>query len=393
MTSTPPNERLAVPVSPTSVCLPAGSFMVEDADEEIFLLLTGKQRGKESDDGLGFATTTKSSETIPISITVQEREWEGHGLGSQGRCFGESPPDIIIAADCIFNPFLSAPLARTINALAGPRTVALVASELRDPEPLELFLREWLDLGWKMASSSSSPTSAGSSALNMLEFFHTIEKLKTEKRTGWVNHGVDKPESIADHMYRMAMMAMVLPPDAGVDISKVMMLALVHDMAEADVGDITPEHVSGVTKEDKLALEEKAMERIGGLLGHPSIPSLRIRSLWEEYEARETPESKVCKDLDLFELCVQAVEYENSQKIRTLQEFFATTVSRILHPTIKVWAHELMLKRKEAWEERGWTEYVHLDVAPDPTTDVVSPRAAPIPQHVYGEHAASLDEQ
>lgn len=52
------------------------------------------------------------------------------------------------------------------------------------------------------------------------------------------------------------------------------------------------------------------MQRIFRLLGHPSISSLRIKSLWEEYEARQTPESKFVKDLDLFELAVQGVEYE-----------------------------------------------------------------------------------
>ena len=36
----------------------------------------------------------------------------------------------------------------------------------------------------------------------MLGYFHTLEKLKTEKRTGWVNKGVKSPESVADHMYR-----------------------------------------------------------------------------------------------------------------------------------------------------------------------------------------------
>lgn len=55
------------------------------------------------------------------------------------------------------------------------------------------------------------------------------------------------------------------------------------------------------------------MERIMELLGHPSIASLRLKSLWDEYEARETAESKFVKDLDLYELCVQAVEYENSE--------------------------------------------------------------------------------
>lgn len=54
------------------------------------------------------------------------------------------------------------------------------------------------------------------------------------------------------------------------------------------------------------------MDRICGLLGHPSIAALRLKSLWDEYEARETAESKFVKDLDLYELCQQAVEYENS---------------------------------------------------------------------------------
>lgn len=58
-------------------------------------------------------------------------------------------PDYIIAADCIFAPSLSQPLARTLDLRAGPLTTVLVASELRDAEPLEVFLEEWVALpGW-----------------------------------------------------------------------------------------------------------------------------------------------------------------------------------------------------------------------------------------------------
>ena len=46
-------------------------------------------------------------------------------------------------------------------------------------------------------------------------YIHTIGKLKTNKRTGWVRAGVSLPESIADHMYRMAMMALALPDVPG----------------------------------------------------------------------------------------------------------------------------------------------------------------------------------
>ncbi|GAA6036640.1 hypothetical protein JCM8097_001266 [Rhodosporidiobolus ruineniae] len=64
------------------------------------------------------------------------------------------PPDLILACDCIYNPSLSAPLARTIKRHAGRETVVLVASELRDEDALEAFLREWVDgeegEGWRV---------------------------------------------------------------------------------------------------------------------------------------------------------------------------------------------------------------------------------------------------
>ncbi|GAA5837994.1 hypothetical protein JCM3766R1_004170 [Sporobolomyces carnicolor] len=229
----------------------------------------------------------------------------------------------------------------------------------------------------------------------VLGFFHTIERLKTNKRTGWVNQNIDKPESIADHMYRMAMMCLAFPEIGQLDISKCVMLSIVHDMAEADVGDITPEHASGVSKETKLALEQKAMDRYGGLLGHPSIAGMRIKDLWNEYEDRVTPESKFVKDLDLLELCLQAVEYENSQGCKTLQEFFETTLPRILHPVVKGWARDLLAERKRKWQERGWQGYVEVQLGPDEPAEVNgsangddSARAERprIPVKVYGEH-------
>ncbi|GAA5959013.1 hypothetical protein JCM21900_000726 [Sporobolomyces salmonicolor] len=64
-------------------------------------------------------------------------------------------PSLILAIDCIYNPSLSAPLAHTILRHSGPETVVLVASELRDEESLEVFLRVWIEegggKGWKFA--------------------------------------------------------------------------------------------------------------------------------------------------------------------------------------------------------------------------------------------------
>lgn len=58
----------------------------------------------------------------------------------------EQVPDLILAIDCIYNPSLSLPLFHTISRNASSKTVVLVASELRDEEPLEVFLRAWLEL-------------------------------------------------------------------------------------------------------------------------------------------------------------------------------------------------------------------------------------------------------
>jgi putative hydrolase of HD superfamily len=64
--------------------------------------------------------------------------------------------------------------------------------------------------------------------------------LQVTKRSGWVRKGVAGPESIADHMYRMGLMATLCAGASGVDVTRCIKMALVHDVAEAIVGDITP---------------------------------------------------------------------------------------------------------------------------------------------------------
>ena len=86
--------------------------------------------------------------------------------------------------------------------------------------------------------NTSSTSSATSSAI---DFLTLTRSLKTTKRTGWVRQGVHHPESIADHMYRMSLMAMISSyGDGTLDTNKCIQLALIHDLAESKVGDITP---------------------------------------------------------------------------------------------------------------------------------------------------------
>src|SRR3954454_20843223 len=93
-------------------------------------------------------------------------------------------------------------------------------------------------------------------------FLAQVGRLKTLKRAGWVRRGVSDPESVADHSFRAAVLAMLLGTDLGVDRDRLVRLLLVHDLAESDpdVGDITP--FDGVGPDEKRRRETTAMERL-----------------------------------------------------------------------------------------------------------------------------------
>lgn len=117
-------------------------------------------------------------------------------------------------------------------------------------------------------------------------------------------------------MYRMSLISLVLGPDQGVDASKCMKLALVHDMAELIVGDITP--LDNVPKEEKNRRELESMTYLKSLLPEPA--GSLLLELWCEYEDGVTKEAQFVKDVDKFELLLQMVEYERTGK--DLSEFW-----------------------------------------------------------------------
>src|SRR4051794_3581465 len=81
-------------------------------------------------------------------------------------------------------------------------------------------------------------------------------RLKRLKRSGWLRVGLPDPESVADHSYRLAIMALLLGPRLGVDADRLVRLALLHDLAESRVGDLTL--LDPVSSADKAALESAA---------------------------------------------------------------------------------------------------------------------------------------
>ncbi|KAG7394939.1 HD domain-containing protein 2 [Phytophthora boehmeriae] len=192
----------------------------------------------------------------------------------------------------------------------------------------------------------------GAKALNAIEFLRLCGRLKTLKRTGWVNNKVALPESVADHMYRMSMCCMLLDDaNTAVNRSKCIKMAIVHDLAESLVGDITPH--DGVADKDKHRMEKEALDEICNKLG--DTPSAaEIRELWAEYEAGSTEEAKMVKDFDKFEMILQADDYERAQNI-PLDDFFQSTKGKFRTPLVQSWAEELTTQREARLEANKHT--------------------------------------
>ncbi|XP_072264959.1 5'-deoxynucleotidase HDDC2 isoform X3 [Pyxicephalus adspersus] len=112
-------------------------------------------------------------------------------------------------------------------------------------------------LGFESVMAAASCASAA--GRNLLQFMKLLGQLKRTPRTGWVYRQVEKPESVSDHMYRMAVIAM-LTADNKLNKDRCIRLALVHDMAESIVGDIAP--ADNVSKEEKHR-KEKVFDQVG----------------------------------------------------------------------------------------------------------------------------------
>ncbi|KAF3921127.1 hypothetical protein ABW21_db0200728 [Orbilia brochopaga] len=189
------------------------------------------------------------------------------------------------------------------------------------------------------------PTPPSGPSASPIAFLHVIERLKTNKREGWKRQGIYHGETIADHMYRMSVITM-LCPDPEIQKDKCIKMAIVHDMAECLVGDITP--LDGIPKAEKHRRELEAMVYLTKDLLAPISESIaaEFMDIWLEYEAGQTPEAIFVKDVDRYELVLQTIEYEKTYK-KDLKEFLHV-VDGVRTPFMKEWVAEAVATRKKA---------------------------------------------
>lgn len=128
-----------------------------------------------------------------------------------------------------------------------------------------------------------------------LDFILEIDKEKNILRqTHLSNHG--RRENDAEHAWHMAIMAYLLKEYSNepVDVAKVMIMCLIHDVVEIDAGDTYAYDAEGL--KTQKAREEAAKERIYSLL--PDDQKQDLQAIFDEFEERKTPEARFARALD-----------------------------------------------------------------------------------------------
>jgi putative hydrolase of HD superfamily len=192
----------------------------------------------------------------------------------------------------------------------------------------------------------------------LLRFFsHTI-RLKSLKRAGWIDRGVpvELAESVAEHSFQTALIAwLAASDDPTLDRDRVLKLALVHDLPEALVGDMTPYHSNDVpdgsadpaawhaflnrrqirsaarAAEKRAAESEATATLLGFLQGNARH---ELAALLREIDEGSTPEARFVKQADKLETWLQSRAYMSVDGNRPMASFEIEVNEVLIHPAL-----------------------------------------------------------
>lgn len=149
-------------------------------------------------------------------------------------------------------------------------------------------------------SGAGAPTPDRTPDLDrQIAFLTEACKLRGIERASKLADG-SRHENSGEHSWHLALFALVLEGEApeGVDINRVIRMALIHDLVEIDAGD-APIFEAGLDQAEIEAAEAAAADRIFGML--PEAQGAALRALWDEFEAAETDDARFAKALDRFQ--------------------------------------------------------------------------------------------
>lgn len=203
-------------------------------------------------------------------------------------------------------------------------------------------------------SSGNEGTPTGVTGLTakipaLVDLLTDLERLKLVPRRAYVSD-LSRRENSAEHSWHLAVALLVLAQeiDLPIDLHKALAMALIHDVCEIDAGD-TP--VYGAARPDQHERERACIER---LQSHGLAFGPRLRELWLDYEAQQSPESRWIKAMDrlmpfVVNLATQGRNWKE-QSVSRSQVLRVSQPVRETAPEIYAW----MERRIEQCVADGW---------------------------------------
>lgn len=155
------------------------------------------------------------------------------------------------------------------------------------------------------------------STKNLVDFLQIAEKLECEDRLTHMSDG--RAQSVASHSWNMSMMAIAVRPylTKTVNMERVLELCVLHDLPESIAHDVPLHEQTNEIREQKRIAEQSAINDLNTLLQDE-----HIANNFNEYELRQTPESKLVKLLDILDTCVQHLCANNLSYVGTFKDNF-----------------------------------------------------------------------
>ena len=143
----------------------------------------------------------------------------------------------------------------------------------------------------------------------IIEFSMLVGKLKKIERTGWKTWAkIENSESVADHIFRTAILGMIISDIKKMDTEKIVRMMLLHDLSEALMGDwdYYAKRKLGIEKK-----EQREKESFAKIIS--SLPKELRESYGEivnELLDKNSEYGRLVKEIDYLEMAIQALEYE-----------------------------------------------------------------------------------
>lgn len=151
---------------------------------------------------------------------------------------------------------------------------------------------------------------------SIIQVLKLAERLKFELRHSFTSSG--RQESVAEHTWRMSLMAVLIEPllTQKVDMARLLKMVIIHDLVEAEAKDVSALDIlrDPDIKKQKIENEMAAIENLRAALSETN--GQEIYDLWYEFENKETYEAKVANALDKLEVQLQ----HNEADIKTWEE-------------------------------------------------------------------------